>query len=72
MLSKATVLANTDVTCSPGLAISSVSNYCAGATFAIAATTQTVVLTGTIPGPTTVTQFPAITGTIPARATDRN
>jgi hypothetical protein len=62
--SKATVLANTDVIYSPGLVISPVPNYCAGATFAIPATTQTVVLSGTIPGPTTVTQRPATTGTI--------
>jgi hypothetical protein len=69
-LSKATVhsvinvLANTDITYSPGLVISPVSNFCAGATFAIPATTQTVALTGTIPGPTTVSQRPATIGTI--------
>jgi len=70
MLSKATVhsviniQANTDITYSPGLVISPLSSYCPNATFAIPATTQTVVLTGTIPGPTTVTQRPASTGVI--------
>jgi len=70
MLSKATVhsviniLANTDITYSPGLVISPLSSYCPNATFAIPATTQTVALSGTIPGPTTVTQRPAATGVI--------
>jgi hypothetical protein len=70
-LSKATVhagpfnvLANTDITYSPALVISPVSSYCAGAIFAIPGTTQTVSVTGTVPGPTTSSTRPATTGEI--------
>jgi hypothetical protein len=59
-----TVVANTDITYSPALVISPVSSYCAGATFVIPGTTQTVSVTGTIPGPTTSSTRAATTGEI--------
>jgi hypothetical protein len=73
MLSKASVsvsgfsiTTNTDITFSPALVISPATTYCAGATFAIPATTQTVTLSGTVGGGSTVTQRPAATGVIQA------
>lgn len=71
MLSKATVqvsgftiTTNTDITWSPALVISPLSEFCAGTTFNVPATTQTVQITGSFPGPTTVTQRPAFTAEI--------
>jgi hypothetical protein len=58
------VTVNTDITYSPAFVLSPVSSYCAGATFAIPATAQTVKVTGTVPGPTTTTNRAAATGEV--------
>jgi hypothetical protein len=58
------ITVNTDITYAPAFVLSPVSSYCAGATFAIPATAQTVKVTGTVPGPTTTTNRAAATGEI--------
>jgi hypothetical protein len=60
------ILVTTDSTFSTPMPIGPLSDWCAGATWAIPATTQTVVIGGTVPGPTQVINRPANTGSITA------
>ncbi len=58
------ITVTTDSTFSTDMVLGPMTEYCSGATWAIPATTQTVVTGGTFPGPTTVINRPAATGNV--------
>jgi hypothetical protein len=60
------ILVTTDSTFNPAMTLGPVTEFCSGATWPIPATTQTIVIGGTFPGPTTTVNRPAATGSVMA------
>ncbi|HEX7676717.1 MAG TPA: hypothetical protein VF713_01235, partial [Thermoanaerobaculia bacterium] len=58
------IVVTTDSTFNPDMVLGPLSQYCAGATFSIPATVHTVVVGGTVPGPTQTINRPAATGSV--------
>lgn len=60
------IIATTDSTYSSPMPISPAGDFCAGRTWVVPALTQTVVLSGSVPGSTTLLNRPAATGSVVA------
>jgi len=58
------IVVTTDSTFNPNMVLGPLSQYCAGAAFSIPATVHTVVVGGTVPGPTQTINRPAATGSV--------